>query len=591
MGKQTDKASHVWKTTGQLISYWKDFKWMLVLVLIFSLLEVGCTLLSPYLIGKTIDECISVASQSNLAIDFHKLAKMLTLLGAIYLCNAFCGWIQEYCMTIASQKIVKKMREQMIKNLHSLSIRFYDSHLRGEIMSRFTSDVELIKDAVGETILQLSGSAFTIIGTIIFMWALSFQLMLMVCTTIPLVILLSRFVMLRTRRYFAEQQQALGLLNGMTEESIVGMKTIRNFAQEENRMKQFEVLNRNLQRAGMKAQIYSGILMPLMRVLDNLSYIIVAVTGGLLAANGTITVGTIQSFLLYTRNFLRPINQIATQFNSVQSAIAGAERIFALLDEKPEIKDKENAIELKEVKGEVEFDHVTFGYRPGKEIIKDLSFKAEPDEVIAIVGSTGAGKTTLINLLTRFYDVNSGAIKIDGIDIRNVTQASLRHCMGIVLQESFLFSETIRHNIAYGKPDARTEDIQLAAIAANARSFIRKLTYQFHTVLREQGEDISHGQRQLLTIARAILVNPPILVLDEATSNIDTRTEILIQKAIANLTKGKTCFIIAHRLSTIRNADKILVIENGRIVETGQHDELIAKHGAYYKIYNSQFAI
>lgn len=589
LGKPTDKANNVWGTVRHLISYWREFKWILVLVTAFSLIEVGCTLLAPYLIGKTIDDCIVAAIKSDQAIDFSKLMQMLLLLGGIYVFNSFCSWVQQYNMLNASQRITKKMREEMDSKLHSLSIRFYDTHQRGEIMTHFTNDVELIKDALGDTMIQLTSSAFTIIGTMTFMFALSYQLMLVACITIPLVILLSRFVMMRTRRYFSQQQIALGKLNGLIEEDVAGMKIIRNFTQEENQIKKFEEYNNNLKQAGMKAQIYSGILMPLMRVLDNLSYIIVAVTGGLLAFNGIISIGIIQSFLLYTKNFLRPINQVATQFNSVQSAIAGAERIFGFLDEKSEVCDKENAIELKNVKGEVVFDHVTFGYEPGKIILNDLSFKAEPDEVIAIVGSTGAGKTTIINLLTRFYDVNSGSIKIDGVDIRDVTQSSLRHALGIVLQEPFLFSETIRYNIAYGRPGAVKEDIKAASIAANARNFIRKLTHRFRTLLREGGEDISHGQRQLITIARAVIANTPILVLDEATSNIDSRTEILIQKAIANLTKGKTCFIIAHRLSTIRNADKILVIENGKIVESGKHEELIEKQGAYYRIYSSQF--
>lgn len=590
MGRPVEKANDSWTTIKRLVTYWSSSRWKLVLVMLCSIAEVGLQLLAPLLIGKSIDECISLAYQEGGAVDFQHLQWMLIILTLVYLCSALCSWAQEYLMAVASLNIVRTIREEMIEKLHTLSIRFYDTKLRGETMSHFTNDVELIRDALGRTIIQLISSSFTLVGTAFLMLSLSIEMTGMVCITIPLVILLSKFVMQRTRKYFAEQQQALGNLNGMIEENIVGMKVIKSFGQEEKQAEKFEQMNRNLQRAGSSAQIYSGILMPLMRVLDNLSYIIVTVAGSIFAAKGSISVGVIQSFLLYSKNFQRPINQIATQFNSVQSAIAGAERIFKLLDEKPEVTDKENAETLENVVGRVVFDDVTFGYEEGKPIVKNISFTAEPGEVIAIVGGTGAGKSTLINLLTRFYDINGGRITIDGKDIRDLTQSSLRNALGIVLQEPFLFSESIKFNISYGKPHATDQEIKEAAETANAYHFTLREADGFETVLREQGEDISHGQRQLLTIARAVLVNAPILILDEATSNIDTRTEVLIQKAIANLTVGKTCFIIAHRLSTIKNADKILVMENGRIVECGKHEELIQRGGAYHKIYSSQFA-
>lgn len=590
MGRPVEKANNSWATIKRLITYWSSSKWKLVLVMICSTAEVGLQLLAPLLIGKSIDECINLAYQEGGSVDFEKLQGTLILLTLVYIGSALCSWIQEYLMAVASLNIVRTIREEMIDKLHTLSIRFYDTKLRGETMSHFTNDVELIRDALGRTVIQLISSAFTLIGTAILMLSLSIEMTIMVCITIPLVILLSKFVMKRTRKYFSEQQQALGNLNGMIEENIVGMKVIKSFGQEEKQTEKFETLNKKLQEAGSSAQIYSGILMPLMRVLDNTSYIIVTIAGSILASKGSITVGIIQSFLLYSKNFQRPVNQIATQFNSVQSAIAGAERIFKLLDEKPEVTDKENAEILENVVGRVVFNDVTFGYEEGKPIVKNISFTAEPGEVIAIVGGTGAGKSTLINLLTRFYDINGGSITIDGKEISNLTQHSLRSALGIVLQEPFLFSETIKFNIGYGKSDASEEEIRQAAETANAYHFTIRLADGFDTVLREQGEDISHGQRQLLTIARAVLVNAPILILDEATSNIDTRTEILIQNAISNLTEGKTCFIIAHRLSTIKNADKILVMENGRIVESGKHEELIQRGGAYHKIYSSQFA-
>ena len=589
MGRPVEKANDSWATIKRLFSYWKSSRWKLIFVMICSTAEVGLQLLAPLLIGKSIDECINLAYQEGGSVDFERLQWTLIALTIVYIGSALCSWLQEYLMAIASLNIVRTIREEMIEKLHTLSIRFFDTKLRGETMSHFTNDVELIRDALGRTVIQLISSVFTLVGTAFLMLSLSLELTGMVCLTIPLVILLSKFVMTRTRKFFSEQQQALGNLNGMIEENIVGMKVIRSFGQEEKQTEKFGLLNKKLQDTGSSAQIYSGILMPLMRVLDNLSYIIVTIAGSFLASRGSITVGVIQSFLLYSRNFQRPVNQIATQFNSVQSAIAGAERIFKLLDEKPEITDKAGAKTLEGTLGRVCFDHVTFGYEKGKPIVKDISFTAEPGEVIAIVGGTGAGKSTLINLLTRFYDIDEGSITIDGEEISNLTQHSLRNALGIVLQEPFLFSESIKYNIGYGKPNASEEEIRQAAITANAYHFTIRLADGFETVLHEQGEDISHGQRQLLTIARAVLVNAPILILDEATSNIDTRTEILIQKAIANLTQGKTCFIIAHRLSTIKNADKILVMENGSIVESGKHEELIQKGGVYEKIYSSQF--
>jgi ATP-binding cassette subfamily B protein len=586
MGRPVDKPVNIWATVTRLLSYWKEYKGMLILILVFSLLEVVCNLLGPYLIGKAIDDCINGS-----IVDFSRLGLMLGILITVYVSGAFFGWSQEYAMIIISQKIIRKLRIQMIDKLHTLSLRYYDTHSRGEIMSNFTNDVELVKDALGGTVIQLITSLFMLTGIIIVMLLLSPVLMLVSCVSIPLVILLSRFVMKQTRRYFAAQQETLGKLNGLIEENISGIKVVKSFAQEENQIEKFSVLNREMQQQGTRAQIFSGILMPLMRVLDNFSYILVAVVGGFLAFGGYITVGVIQSFLLYTRQFLRPINEMATQFNAVQSAIAGAERIFRLLDEKPEVVDKVDAEEIKNVKGEVVFENVSFGYDKDKLVLKNISFTAKPDEVIAIVGSTGAGKTTIMNLLTRFYDINSGTIRIDGKDIRDISQTSLRRSLGIVLQDPFLFSESVRYNIAYGDPDSTKGEVRAASIAANARNFIIRLSDRFRTVLHEQGSAISHGQRQLITIARAILIDAPILVFDEATSNIDTRTEILIQDAIANLTKGRTCFIIAHRLSTVKNADRILVLENGEIVECGSHAELLEKKGAYYNIYNSQFAV
>lgn len=600
MTKSVDKPQNMLVTIRRIFSYWKEHAWWLFVMVLGSIVEVGCSLLSPILIGKAIDDSINL---TNMTVDFVKLNHILFLLICVYVTNSIFTLLQQYGMTIITLKISEKVRTQLMDKMQELSVKFFDSNLRGDLMSRFTSDVELMKSGLGDSFIQVFSTIFTLTGTIISMIALSPALTVLCVMMIPFVFIISNVVVSKTRKYFSNQQKALGELNSLVEESVGGIKVVRSFGLEDRQIAAFNEANEKLRSSGVKAQIFSGLLMPLMRVLENIIYIIVAVCGGYLAANNGVTVcgialagisvGTIQSFLLYTRHFLRPINGLASQLNSVQSAIAGAERIFAILDTKPDIVNKENALVLKEkdIKGEVVFDHVSFGYDDSKLILKDVSFSAKQDEVIAIVGSTGAGKTTIINLLTRFYDINSGKITIDGIDIRDVTKESLRDQMGIVLQTPFLFTDTVKYNVSYGWPVATEAEIESATIAANADSFVRRLPEGYNTVLLRGGENISHGQKQLLTIARAILVETPILVFDEATSNIDTHTELLIQKAINNLTKGRTSFVIAHRLSTVKNADKILVMHEGRIVEQGKHEELLSLKGRYYEIYNSQFTV
>jgi ATP-binding cassette subfamily B protein len=538
-----------------------------------------------------------------MTVDFTKLNVIVIMLLMLYISSSWFSWVQQYGMTNVSLKIAKKIRTQMMDKMLEQDIHFYDVHTRGDLMSRFTNDVELMKSGLGDSFIQLFNTIFTLAGTVVAMVALSPSLTVVCCMSIPVVFMMTNIISKQTRKFFSSQQVSLGQLNGLVEESVSGIKMVRSFGIEQQQIDKFNSINEELRKSGVKAQIYSGLLMPLMRVLENIIYIIVAVLGGIMATStdmtvfgigiATITVGTIQSFLLYTKQFLRPINQVASQFNAVQSAIAGAERIFTILDTKPTITNKPDAVTLKEetVKGDIVFDHVSFGYEPGKLILKDISFTAKQDEVIAIVGTTGAGKTTIINLLTRFYDINSGSIKVDGIDIRDITKESLRDQMGIVLQVPFLFSDTVNYNVSYGWPAATQEEIINASKAANAHNFIERLPQGYDSEILRGGENISNGQKQLLTIARAILVETPILVFDEATSNIDTRTEILIQKAINNLTKGRTSFVIAHRLSTIKNADKILVMHEGRIAEQGKHEELLAKKGRYCEIYNSQFVV
>ncbi|MEE1062927.1 MAG: ABC transporter ATP-binding protein, partial [Paludibacteraceae bacterium] len=544
------------KTIARIFSYWKEHWTWLVIMLVSSLCEVFCTLMAPILIGKAIDNCIDL---TTLTVDFTKLNVIVIMLLMLYISSSWFSWVQQYGMTNVSLKIAKKLRTQMMDKMLEQDIHFYDVHKRGDLMSRFTNDVELMKSGLGDSFIQLFNTIFTLAGTVVAMVALSPSLTVVCCMSIPVVFMMTNIISKQTRKFFSSQQVSLGQLNGLVEESVSGIKMVRSFGIEQQQIDKFNAINEELRKSGVKAQIYSGLLMPLMRVLENIIYIIVAVLGGIMATSSdltvfgigiaTITVGTIQSFLLYTKQFLRPINQVASQFNAVQSAIAGAERIFTILDTKPTITNKPDAITLKEetVKGDIEFDHVSFGYEPGKLILKDISFTAKQDEVIAIVGTTGAGKTTIINLLTRFYDINSGSIKVDGIDIRDITKESLRDQMGIVLQVPFLFSDTVNYNVSYGWPVATQEEIINASKAANAHNFIERLPQGYDSEILRGGENISNGQKQLLTIARAILVETPILVFDEATSNIDTRTEILIQKAINNLTKGRTSFVIAHR--------------------------------------------
>ncbi|MBE6326880.1 MAG: ABC transporter ATP-binding protein [Bacteroidales bacterium] len=600
MTAKHERPQETSKTIARIFSYWKEHWTWLVIMLVSSLCEVFCTLMAPILIGKAIDNCIDL---STLTVDFTKLNVIVIMLLMLYISSSWFSWVQQYGMTNVSLKIAKKLRTQMMDKMLEQDIHFYDVHKRGDLMSRFTNDVELMKSGLGDSFIQLFNTIFTLAGTVVAMVALSPTLTVVCCLSIPVVFMMTNIISKQTRKFFSSQQVSLGQLNGLVEESVSGIKMVRSFGIEQQQIDKFNAINEELRKSGVKAQIYSGLLMPLMRVLENIIYIIVAVLGGIMATSSdltvfgigiaTITVGTIQSFLLYTKQFLRPINQVASQFNAVQSAIAGAERIFTILDTKPTITNKPDAITLKEetVKGDIVFDHVSFGYEPGKLILKDISFTAKQDEVIAIVGTTGAGKTTIINLLTRFYDINSGSIKVDGIDIRDITKESLRDQMGIVLQVPFLFSDTVNYNVSYGWPAATQEEIINASKAANAHNFIERLPQGYNSEILRGGENISNGQKQLLTIARAILVETPILVFDEATSNIDTRTEILIQKAINNLTKGRTSFVIAHRLSTIKNADKILVMHEGRIAEQGKHEELLAKKGRYYEIYNSQFVV
>lgn len=522
-------------------------------------------------------------------IDFDKIAKILIGLMCLYVCSALFSFIQGYIMTGVSQKLTYRMRKEISEKIDRLPMGYFDKMTHGEILSRITNDVDTLSQSLNQSATQVITSVATIIGVLVMMLSISPLMTVIAILILPLSMGLIGMIVKRSQRYFKEQQEYLGYVNGQVEEVYGGHNIVKAFNKEDDVIDEFDRDNDRLYRSAWKSQFLSGMMMPIMQFVGNLGYVAVVILGGYLAIKKTIEVGDIQSFIQYVRNFTQPIQQVAQVANMLQSTAAASERVFEFLGEPEEEAAPENPVVLKNPEGAVEFEHVHFGYNPEHTIIHDFSVKVEPGQKIAIVGPTGAGKTTMVKLLMRFYDVSGGSIKVDGHDIREFDRGELRRMFGMVLQDTWLFKGSIEDNIRYGKLDATHEDVVKAADAAYAHRFIQTLPGGYGMELNEEASNVSQGQKQLLTIARAILADPKILILDEATSSVDTRTEVRIQKAMDNLMKGRTSFIIAHRLSTIRDADLILVMKEGDIVEMGRHEELLAKNGFYADLYNSQF--
>ncbi|WP_079505923.1 ABC transporter ATP-binding protein [Mesobacillus jeotgali] len=574
-------ARGVGATIRRIWSYLADQKSLLILVLLMVVASSALGLLGPFLIGWGIDKYFATDSTDG-------FLWLLLGLAAVYLFHSLSLWFQSYWMIGIAQKTVYTMRKQLFNHFHKLSIDFFNKRQHGELMSRVTNDIENVSATLNSSVIQIFSSVLTLVGTLAVMIWLSPLLTLVTMIIVPLMFVGMKWITSRTGRLYKEQQRRLGEMNGYIEETISGQKIIKSFSQEPKVIEEFRVKNQQLKESGYWAQTFTGFIPKLMNMLNNLSFTIVAGVGGFFALKGYVTIGTIVIFSEYSRQFTRPLNDLSNQFNTLLSAVAGADRVFDIIDTEEEAVDEKGAEPLPNILGKVEFKDVSFSYEKGGDTVSDLNFIAEPGQTVALVGPTGAGKSTIINLVSRFYEPDQGMILIDGHDSKKITRESLRKQMGFVLQDSFLFQGSIRENIRYGKLDATDEEVEKAAKAANAHTFIQRLPEGYETELNQDDAGISQGQKQLLSIARAILADPSILILDEATSSIDTITELKIQEALQHLLKGRTSFIIAHRLNTIKSADRIIVIESGQIIEKGKHDELLAQKGFYYELYTSQ---
>jgi ATP-binding cassette, subfamily B, multidrug efflux pump len=580
LGKE-DKAGDIKGTLGRIWVYLSKMRRLLLLVILMVLISSAASLLGPVLVGRAIDEYVVTKEPSG-------IIWLLAGLIIVYLFHSVSVWYQNYWMVGIAQDTVYRLRKDLFHRLHLLAIPFFDKRKHGELMSRITNDIDNVSNTLNSSFIQIISSILTLAGTVAVMLWLSPLLTLITLTIVPLMVFGMKWITKRTGPLFKQYQQNIGEMNGYIEETISGHSIIKMFSREETAIEEFEAKNKKLRTAAYWADTYSGFIPKLMNMLNNLSFAVIAGVGGIFALNDMITIGVIVIFAEYARQFTRPLNELANQYNTLLSAIAGAERVFQIIDEEEEAKDEGNAREIKTVNGRIEFQKVSFSYGKNDSTLKDVTFCINPGDTVALVGPTGAGKTTITNLLSRFYELNKGRILIDGQDIDTITRNSLRREMGFVLQDSFLFRGTIMENIRYGRLTATDEEVVEAAKLANAHSFIEKMPQGYKTALRQDGSGISQGQKQLLSIARAILSDPSILILDEATSSIDTITELKIQDALKTLMKDRTSVVVAHRLNTIRQADQILVLDQGEIIEQGTHEELLRQEGFYHALYNSQ---
>ena len=598
--QNSNRAKNFWGTLVRLIHYMSSYILSLVIVVLLAIASTIFQIVTPKVLGQATTEIYKgvvtgiTRQKAGLAvsrypINFGRIEQILLLVAAFYLIAAVFSFLQQILMTRISQQTVYKLRKDLKQKMRYLPISYYDTHNNGDIMSRAINDMDNIAATLQQSVTQLITSCVTLIGTIWMMFTISWQLTLIALITIPLSLIVTGIIAPHSQKAFAAQQKSLGLLNNQVEENYAGHLEVKAFNHEKIALQQFEKENQRLYQSGFKAQLLAGIMMPLMALVNNLGYVVAAIYGGIQVANNRLPIGNIQAFLQYMQQFAQPITQLANLANTIQATIASAERIFAVLDEPP-METTHVDIADQPTDKLITFDHVQFGYADQELLIKDYSLAVDPGEMVAIVGPTGAGKTTIINLLERFYDIKGGSIKLRGRDIRNFSRDQLRQHLAMVLQDTWLFTGSIYDNLKYGRENATKADILRAAQAAHVDEFVRQLPQGYETILNEAASNISQGQRQLLTIARAFVANPEILILDEATSSVDTRTEFQIQHAMQRLLQGRTSFVVAHRLSTIQDADKIIVMNHGSIIETGNHQQLLAQKGFYADLYNSQFS-
>ena len=588
-----EKAKNFKGSIGKLFAYMKQYHAAVAVVILCAIASTAFSVIGPDILGKATTELsngLLAKIQGTGSIDFTKIGQILLFVLGLYLLSTLFGFVQGWLMTGVTQKVCYRMRKDISEKIDRMPMAYFESRTYGEVLSRITNDVDTLGQSLNQSITQIITSVATMVGVLVMMLRISPLMTLIAVVILPISVTLISLVVKKSQKYFKQQQEYLGHINGQVEETYAGHTVIQAYNKEKDMVQQFQKTNDTLYHSAWKSQFLSGLMQPIMMFVGNLGYAAVALSGGLLAIRGTITIGDIQAFIQYVKNFTQPMQQIAQVLNQVQSMAAASERVFEFLEEAEEVQTAEHPLELANVEGNVDFQHVSFGYQPEQCVIHDFSAKVKSGQKIAIVGPTGAGKTTMVKLLMRFYDVSGGAILLDGHDVRDFDRHKLRESFGMVLQDTWLFQGTIMENIRYGRLDATDEEVIAAAKAAHADSFIRQLPDGYQMELNEDASNVSQGQKQLLTIARAILADNRVMILDEATSSVDTRTEILIQKAMDHLMEGRTSFIIAHRLSTIRNADMILVMKDGDIIEQGTHEELLEKNGFYADLYRSQFA-